>query len=109
MNEKRELRREINRLLAIIVLWAMSFTGFGAGIELDPNTQQNANINTAPNGVPVINISTPGRQGTSVNTFREFNVDSTWTPFRNSATKHKSCTRTGSKDCSIQGERFKQE
>ena len=76
MNEKRELRREINRLLAIIVLWAMSFTGFGAGIELDPNTQQNANINTAPNGVPVINISTPGRQGTSVNTFREFNVDS---------------------------------
>jgi len=76
MDEKRELRREINRLLAIIVLWAMSFTGFGAGIELDPNTQQNANINTAPNGVPVINISTPGRQGTSVNTFREFNVDS---------------------------------
>ena len=74
MDEKRELRREINRLLAIIVLWAMSFTGFGAGIELDPNTQQNANINTAPNGVPVINISTPGRQGTSVNTFREFNV-----------------------------------
>ena len=76
MNEKREFRREINRLLAIIVLWAMSFTGFGAGIELDPNTHQNANINTAPNGVPVINISTPGRQGTSVNTFREFNVDS---------------------------------
>ena len=76
MNEKRELRREINRLLAIIVLWAMSFTGFGAGIELDPSTQQNANMNTAPNGVPVINISTPSRQGTSVNTFREFNVDS---------------------------------
>ena len=76
MDEKRELRRKINRLLAIIVLWAMSFTGFGAGIELDPYTQQNANINTAPNGVPVINISTPGRQGTSVNTFREFNVDS---------------------------------
>ena len=72
----KEIRKELNRVIAELLLSLfMSFNIFGAGIEVDPNVPQNVNVDRAPNGVPVINISTPTDKGTSVNSFKEFNVD----------------------------------
>ena len=77
MKEKGNILQEIvKRITATLLLFFLNINIFGAGIEVDSNVQQNVNVDKAPNGVPVINISTPSPKGTSVNSFKEFNVDS---------------------------------
>ena len=77
MKEKGNILQEIvKRITATLLLFFLNINIFGAGIEVDSNVQQNVSVDKAPNGVPVINISTPSPKGTSVNSFKEFNVDS---------------------------------
>ena len=77
MKEKGNILQEIvKRITATLLLFFLNINIFGAGIEVDSSVQQNVSVDKAPNGVPVINISTPSPKGTSVNSFKEFNVDS---------------------------------
>ena len=60
MKEKGNILQEIvKRITATLLLFFLNINIFGAGIEVDSNVQQNVSVDKAPNGVPVINISTP--------------------------------------------------
>lgn len=48
---------------------------FAGTLELDKTATQKTSIETAPNGVPIVNITTPNAQGLSHNKFTNYNVE----------------------------------
>ena len=64
----------LRKLVAFMLLIAMSINMFGTNLMLDPNSQHNTKLDTSANGTPIINISTPNNRGVSINEFLEYNV-----------------------------------
>ena len=64
----------LRKLVAFMLLIAMSINIFGTNLMLDPNSQHNTKLDTSANGTPIINISTPNNRGVSINEFLEYNV-----------------------------------
>ncbi|UUV18240.1 hemagglutinin repeat-containing protein [Fusobacteria bacterium ZRK30] len=46
-----------------------------AGIVIDQGKNQQAGVENAPNGVPIVNINNPNKNGLSHNYFKEYNVE----------------------------------
>ncbi|MEX3017918.1 two-partner secretion domain-containing protein [Gymnodinialimonas hymeniacidonis] len=66
-------------LLSRLILGATLSFGAQAGlaqVTVDPAATGGLNVNTAPNGVPLIDIATPNAGGLSHNLYGEFNVGS---------------------------------
>ena len=61
------------RALLVCCFVLASTQAFAAGVEVDGATT--TSLDTAPNGIPIVNISRPNDRGLSHNTYRKFNVD----------------------------------
>ncbi|MEE4188010.1 MAG: filamentous hemagglutinin N-terminal domain-containing protein, partial [Roseobacter sp.] len=60
--------------LSIVALTAQPILAQSLPIVADPNAQGGLGVQTAPNGVPLVDIATPNAQGLSHNTYDQFNV-----------------------------------
>ena len=56
-----------------------------AGVVRDQNRNQQVNVEKAPNGVPIVNINAPNKNGVSHNHFKEYNVGKEGILLNNSA------------------------
>lgn len=58
---------------------------FAGSLDLDKSATQKTSLETAPNGVPIVNITTPNAQGLSHNKFTNYNVEQKGLILNNSA------------------------
>lgn len=69
-----------NKLLKRLLIYTYIFFSIfvqsvmAAGTVVDRNKNQQANVERAPNGVPIVNINAPNKNGVSHNYFEEYNV-----------------------------------
>ena len=66
----------LKRLIIYIYVFFSIFTHsvMGAVTVVDQNRSQQTNVERAPNGVPIVNINAPNKNGVSHNYFEEYNV-----------------------------------
>ncbi|WP_261787939.1 two-partner secretion domain-containing protein [Fusobacterium hwasookii] len=62
------------KFITIIFLLIYNIEIFAANLVVDPNSKNNTKLDKAANGVPIVNISTPNKNGISVNDFSEYNI-----------------------------------
>ncbi len=82
------------RWLTYLVCWLISVQPVLANVRPDIQKPGNTQINRAGNGVEIVNITTPNRQGLSHNYYTEFNVDPSGL-ILNNATKQFSQSQLG--------------
>lgn len=69
-----------NKLLKRLLIYTYIFFSIfvqsitAAGTVVDRNKNQQTNVERAPNGVPIVNINAPNKNGVSHNYFEEYNV-----------------------------------
>ena len=69
-----------NRLLKKLIIYIYIFLSIftqpvlAASVVRDQNRNQQMNVEKAPNGVPIVNINAPNKNGVSHNHFKEYNV-----------------------------------
>ncbi|WP_335981753.1 hemagglutinin repeat-containing protein [Fusobacterium polymorphum] len=69
------MRNKIFRkFITIIFLLIYNIEIFAANLVVDPNSKNNTKLDKAANGVPIVNISTPNKNGISINDFSEYNI-----------------------------------
>ena len=66
--------RVFRKFITIIFLLIYNIEIFAANLVVDPNSKNNTKLDKAANGVPIVNISTPNKNGISVNDFSEYNI-----------------------------------
>ncbi|WP_336038391.1 two-partner secretion domain-containing protein [Fusobacterium polymorphum] len=62
------------KFITIIFLLIYNIEIFAANLVVDPNSKNNTKLDKAANGVPIVNISTPNKNGISINDFSEYNI-----------------------------------
>jgi len=84
----------IKKVLSIQISLSLVFVPVisAAGLEVDGTTS--TTIDTARNGVPIVNIANPNSRGLSHNKFRDYNVNSNGLILNNS-NKHETNTQLG--------------
>ncbi|PIM86560.1 hypothetical protein CI111_11675, partial [Fusobacterium animalis] len=68
------MKRSLKRLVAIFML-VLQVISLADGIVPDGAASRNLQVDKAANGVPLVNIEAPDKNGTSHNVYKDFNVD----------------------------------
>ena len=80
-----------NNFLKKLIIYSYIFLSIftqpllAAGVVRDQNRNQQVNVEKAPNGVPIVNINAPNKNGVSHNYFKEYNVEKEGILLNNSA------------------------
>ena len=64
----------LKRLIAVFMLF-LHIVSLADGIVPDSAANKNLQVDKAANGVPLVNIEAPDKNGTSHNVYKDFNVD----------------------------------
>ena len=62
------------KFITIIFLLIYNIEPFAANLVVDPNSNHNTKLDKSASGVPIVNISTPNKNGVSINEFSEYNI-----------------------------------
>ena len=68
------MRGSLKRLIAVFMLF-LHVLSIAEPIVADKNKSKNLQVDKAANGIPLINIEAPDKNGTSHNVYKDFNVD----------------------------------
>ena len=69
------MKRSLKKWIAILMLFLDGFS-IAEPIVADKVKSPNLQVDKAPNGVPLVNIEAPDKNGTSHNVYKDYNVDS---------------------------------